>query len=62
MIGLVLSLVNDDSGATAVEYALIAVFSSIAAISGMSALGVELKDLFTGISSVLDYGLTKVGF
>ncbi len=62
LIELVLGLINDDSGATAVEYSLIAVFVSIAAIGGMSALGVELKDLFTGVSSVLDNALTGAGF
>ena len=61
VIGLLERLAFDESGATAVEYSLIAVFVSIAAITGMKALGLELVTLFTDISSVLDYGLAKVG-
>jgi len=62
VIQLLTRFVQDESGATAVEYSLIAVFISIAAISGMSALGVTMKELFNDISSVLDYGLQKAGF
>jgi len=59
---LVTTLICDESGATAVEYCLIAVFVSIAAIVAMQALGLELKEVFVGISSVLDNGLAKAGF
>lgn len=62
MLDLILMLlVEDETGATAVEYSLIAVFVSISAIVAMKALGVELVELFTDISSVLDWGLTKAG-
>ena len=53
--------VEDESGATAVEYSLIAVFVSIAAMLAMQALGGELAELFRDISSVLDYGLKHAG-
>lgn len=53
--------VEDEAGATAVEYSLIAVFVSIAAILAMQALGGELAELFRDISSVLDYGLKHAG-
>jgi pilus assembly protein Flp/PilA len=52
---------EDESGATAVEYSLIAVFVSIAAILAMQALGGELAELFEDISSVLEYGLEHAG-
>jgi len=53
--------VDDEAGATAVEYGLIAVFVSIAAVLAMQALGGELGELFRDISSVLDYGLKHAG-
>jgi pilus assembly protein Flp/PilA len=62
LIELFTSLIADESGATAIEYALIASFVSMAAVGGMSALGLELKDLFTDVSSLLDVALTKAGF
>lgn len=54
-------LIGDESGATAVEYSLIAALVSIAAILAMKALGLELVNLFTDISSVLDMGLQAAG-
>jgi len=51
----------DEGGATAIEYSLIAALVSIAAIVAMEALGLGLVDLFTGVSSILDYGLAKAG-
>ena len=55
------TFVTDESGATAVEYSLIAVFVSISAIIAMKALGVELAQLFTDVSSVLEIGLKAAG-
>ena len=56
-----MTFIRDESGATAVEYSLIAVFVSISAIIAMKALGAELATLFTDISSVLEYGLKAAG-
>ena len=42
------------SGATAIEYALIAAIVSLALISGASALGVSLDGMFTEASASLD--------
>jgi len=62
MIDLLIRIcVEDESGATAVEYSLIAVFVSIAAILAMQALGAELSTLFRDVASVLDYGLEHAG-
>lgn len=42
--------VHDDSGATAIEYALIAVLIGVAIIAGASALGISLNDTFQGLA------------
>jgi pilus assembly protein Flp/PilA len=41
----------DDSGATAIEYAIIASMLSIVIVGGVSGLGPRLKDLFSGVSA-----------
>lgn len=45
---------NDESGATAIEYGLIAALISVGIIAAASTLGNSLKTLFTGISTELD--------
>jgi pilus assembly protein Flp/PilA len=45
--------VKDESGATAIEYGLIAVLISIAIIAGVRAVGTKLSTAFTGVSSNL---------
>ena len=46
-------LLNDDSGATAIEYSLIAALVSVAAILLLQLLGVSLSDLFDIVSTEL---------
>ncbi|WP_020593596.1 Flp family type IVb pilin [Kiloniella laminariae] len=46
---------NDESGATAIEYGLIAALVSVAAIGALSAMGDSLKDIF----GVVDGELSK---
>lgn len=41
---------NDESGATAIEYGLIAALIAVAIITAASQLGTDLGKLFTGIS------------
>jgi len=53
MRNLVLRFVNDDSGATAIEYGLIAAGISIAIIATVNALGTQLNSTFSSISSQL---------
>jgi len=53
---LVLRFVNDDSGATAIEYGLIAAGISIAIISVVFALGTQLNSTFTSVSNALAGG------
>ncbi len=45
---------RDESGATAIEYGLIAALVSIAAIAAMGALGNSLSGMFNTVASELD--------
>ncbi len=47
------SFMQNQSGATAIEYGLIAALISIAAIGAMSALGTKLNGTFTNVSNNL---------
>ena len=44
---------KDDSGATAIEYGLIAALVSVAAIGALTALGGSLQTMFTAVSNAL---------
>jgi len=44
---------RDDSGATAIEYGLIAALVSVAAIGALGSLGGSLSQIFSFISSTL---------
>ncbi len=45
---------NDDSGATAIEYGLIAALVSVAAIGALTAVGNSLNTLFTSVSNAMN--------
>ncbi len=45
--------VRDESGATAIEYGLIATLIGVAIILGATALGTRLNDVFDGIKNKL---------
>ena len=45
--------VNDESGATAIEYAFIAVLIAVVLVTALRAVGTELMSTFTGISTEL---------
>jgi pilus assembly protein Flp/PilA len=47
-------LIRDESGATAIEYGLIAALVAVAIIAALTALGGSLDTLFTGISDTVD--------
>ncbi len=49
----VLRFVGNDSGATAIEYALIASGVSIVIVAVVSGLGTNVKTLFTSVSSAM---------
>ncbi len=50
MRNLVSRFVKDESGATAIEYGLIAVLIGVAIIAGATALGGALDDTFQGLA------------
>ncbi|MFC6446072.1 Flp family type IVb pilin [Shinella zoogloeoides] len=47
-------LLKDESGATAIEYGLIAALISVALITGATALGGSLNNIFDGLSKQMD--------
>ena len=47
------SMLRDNSGATAIEYGLIAALIAVAAIAAMQGLGGSLKDTFNTTSSTM---------
>ncbi len=53
MTNIFARFVNDESGATAIEYGLIAALVAVAAIAGMTTLGSKLSGLFTGVGNKL---------
>ena len=53
MLSFIKSLVRDESGATAIEYGLIAALVAIAAMGGMRLLGTSLNSIFSSVGSTL---------
>jgi pilus assembly protein Flp/PilA len=49
----IMRLVRDESGATAIEYGLIAAGISVAIIATVQALGTNLNTTFTSVSTAL---------
>jgi pilus assembly protein Flp/PilA len=50
---LILCFANDDAGATAIEYALIAAGISIVIVAAVNSIGTSLNSTFSSISSQL---------
>ena len=50
---LVLRFVSDDTGATAIEYAIIAAGISIVIVAAVNSIGTSLNSTFSSISSQL---------
>ncbi len=50
----VLAFLNDESGATAIEYGLIAALVSVAAIGALTTMGSSLSAVFGTVSDKLD--------
>ncbi len=48
------NIIKDESGATAIEYGLIAALVSVAAIVALQAMGVSLNSMFLAVSGHLD--------
>ncbi len=54
MFAKIQSFRRDESGATAIEYGLIAALISVAAIAAMGAMGDSLQTLFNTVAGELD--------
>lgn len=54
LLALKNAYLNNESGATAIEYALIAAGISLAIVAGVFTFGDELEGLFTGLAGNLD--------
>lgn len=53
MFTLIRRLARNNSGATAIEYGLIAALVSIAAIGALTAMGGSLQTMFNGVANTL---------
>ena len=53
MIQFIRSFMNDDSGATAIEYGLIAAGIAVAIIAAVGLLGTSLEGMFTTVAGGL---------
>ena len=54
MFNTLIAFANDESGATAIEYGLIAALVSVAAITALQSLGTSLSSMFGAVSSAVD--------
>jgi pilus assembly protein Flp/PilA len=61
MTKLFARFLKDESGATAIEYGLIAALISVALIAGASSLGNALNDTFQNLSTKMSSAATKAG-
>jgi pilus assembly protein Flp/PilA len=52
------AFLHDESGATAIEYGLIAALVSVAAITALTAMGASLKTMFNKVKDGLDSAVT----
>jgi len=51
---MIRAFLKDESGATAIEYGLIAALVAVGLIGALSVLGSSLKGIFTHVSTTLD--------
>ncbi len=60
MLKLIVKLQTNTSGATAIEYGLIAALVSVAAIGALSLMGGSPDTMFTAVSGQLDSAVTAM--
>ena len=60
MLKLFTKLQANTSGATAIEYGLIAALVSVAAIGALSLMGTSLNEMFTAVSEQLDSAVSAM--
>ncbi len=58
MIDMIKTFVSDESGATAIEYGLIAALVSVAAVVALGNLGTSLTTIYTTVSNTLNSAVT----
>ena len=61
MMTFIKTFIRDESGATAIEYGLIAALVSVAAIGALGAMGDSLEGMFTTVSGELDTAASSTG-
>lgn len=54
MLARVKSFLSDNTGATAIEYALIAGGVAVAIVTGVTGLGTQVKTLFTTVNNAMN--------
>jgi pilus assembly protein Flp/PilA len=54
MISIFKNFVQDETGATAIEYGLIAALVSVAAVAALGTMGTSLSSMFSVVSGQLD--------
>ena len=54
MYNTIKEFANDESGATAIEYGLIAALVSVAAVTALTSVGTSLSSMFSKVSSDLN--------
>jgi pilus assembly protein Flp/PilA len=50
-------VINNDTGATAIEYGLLAALISVVIIAAVTLVGTDLKAVFTAVSTALEVAL-----
>lgn len=58
MFNFIKDFSNDESGATAIEYGLIAALVSVAAVAALTEVGTSLSEMFSKVSDDLDAAVT----
>lgn len=53
-MSIITKILRDESGATAIEYGLIAALVSVAAIAALTAMGTSLETMFNRVSTELE--------
>ncbi len=51
---MLVKFIREETGATAIEYGLIAALIAVAIIVALTAVGTSLSDLFTGVADTID--------
>ena len=58
MYKVIKDFAKDESGATAIEYGLIAALVSVAAVTALTNVGTSLDTMFTSVSTTLNAAVT----